>query len=73
MKLSELRQDAGLTVLQVAKQLNVSKECVYHYERGIRQLNLTHVLTLSKLYGVSTEEVIEAQLNSLKDLKDSQT
>lgn len=64
MKLSDLRQSAGYSVIQVAKELNVSIQSVYRYEQGERRLSLEQVLELSKLFDCSAEEIIKAQISS---------
>ena len=64
MKLSDLRQSAGYSVIQVAKELNVSIQSVYRYEQGERKLSLEQVLELSKLFDCSAEEIIKSQINS---------
>ena len=70
MLLNELRQNAGYTVAAVAKELNVTLRAVFNYEHGLRRINIEQVLILAKLYDCSAEEIIEAQLNTLKNLKE---
>lgn len=65
MTLKELRQQSGLTVKEVAEKLGVSRNAVNNYECGIREIQLEHVLILTKLYDCTAEEVIEAQLKSI--------
>ena len=62
--LRELRESAKKTCAEVAQALVVTRSAVTNYECGIRRISLEQVLILSKLYGVSAEEVIQAQLNS---------
>ncbi len=62
--LRDLRKQAGKTCAEVAKTLGVTRNAVTNYETGIRRISLEQVLALSKLYDVSTEEIIKAQLNS---------
>lgn len=64
MTLKELRQQSKKTAAEVAEVLGVTVRAVYQYEQGMRSISLEQVLTLSKLYDVSTEEMITAQLKS---------
>ena len=65
--LKALREQAGLSVKEVAQKLNVTEMSVYRYEANKRHLDIEQVLELSSLYDCSTEEIIRAQLNSRSD------
>lgn len=65
--LKDLREQAGLSVKEVAQKLNVTEMSVYRYEANKRHLDIEQVLELSSLYDCSTEEIIRAQLNSRSD------
>lgn len=71
MTLRDLRIQSGKSVAEVATALNVTLRAVFNYEYGIRRISLEQVLILATLYDVSEKEVIEAQLNSQKNPKDS--
>lgn len=62
--LRDLRLQANKTCAEVAQALGVTRQAVTNYEAGIRQIGITHVLVLSKLFDCSEREIIEAQLNS---------
>ena len=62
--LKDLREQAGLSVKEVAKLLGVTTQTLYRYEQGTRRISLEQVLRLAEAYDTSTEEVIKAQLNS---------
>ena len=62
--LKELREINEKTSAEVAKVLGVGITAVSNYECGRRQISLTQVLKLAKLFSVNCEEIIEAQLNS---------
>lgn len=62
--LKDLRRSAKKSVGEVAEALGVTERAVYNYERGIREVDIKSVLVLADLYGVTAEEVINAQLNS---------
>lgn len=67
MTLKELRQQSGKTAAEVATELRVTGSAVSQYEKGVRSINLMQVLQLARLYEVSAEEVIQAQLESIKE------
>ena len=64
MTLRQLREQSKKTVAEVAKVLNVTTMSIYRYEQGRRMIGVEQVFPLAKLYDVTAEEVIEAQLNS---------
>ena len=70
MTLKELRQQSKKTAAEVAEVLGVTAQAVRHYENGLRRISLESVLTLAKLYDVSAEEIIQAQLKTEKERKD---
>lgn len=65
--LRDLRKQAGKSCAEVAEQLGVTPQALYRYERGVREINLSQVVALAKVYDVSIEDVVYAQLNSLSD------
>lgn len=67
MTLKELRKQSGKTAAEVAAALGVTYWALTKYESGIRSISIENVLTLAELYGVSEREVIEAQLESVKE------
>ena len=64
--LRELRLQAKKTCAEVAQALAVANSSYYSYEQGVRRISLEQVLILAKLYEISAEEVIQAQLNSCR-------
>lgn len=54
-----------MTAAQVAKVLGVTRNAIVNYESGQRRISLEQVLSLAKLFGVTTDEIILAQLNSI--------
>lgn len=62
--LRTLRKQKGLSQKQLGKILNVTSQAIANYENGIRKVNIEQVLILSKLFDVSAEEIIKAQINS---------
>ena len=62
--LKKLREVSGKSCAEVAEALNVRKQMMYRYEQGKSWISIEQVLVLAKLYDVSAEDVINAQLNS---------
>ena len=62
--LRELREQNGKSRAEVAAALGVTYQALANYENGARRISIEQILTLSELYDCSSEEVIEAQLNS---------
>lgn len=63
--LRDLRKQCNMTAAQVAKVLGVTRNAIVNYESGQRRISLEQVLSLAKLFGVTTDEIIIAQLNSI--------
>ena len=66
MDLRELRKQLKKTAKEVAEKLGVVTRTVHSYEQGIRRVGLEEILTLSKLYDCTAEEIILAQLKSIE-------
>ena len=62
--LRDLREICGKSRQEVAEALGVTSNAVGNYECGVRRISLEQILGLVKLFNVSAEEIIEAQLNS---------
>ena len=58
MKLKELREENCLTQVEVAKYLNVRQNTYSQYESEKRQLPIEVLISLSKLYKVSTDYIL---------------
>ena len=67
--LRELREQNKKSREEVAAALGVTANAVTNYECGIRRISLEQVLLLAVLYDVSAEEVIKAQLESVRICK----
>ena len=57
-KLYELRRAAGLSQEELAERLNVSRQAVSKWENGAAQPELSKLVELSRLYGVSVDELL---------------
>lgn len=64
--LRELREQSGKTRSEVANALRVSYQAVSNYEAGIREISIEQVIPLAKLFDCSAEEVIMAQIESIR-------
>jgi transcriptional regulator with XRE-family HTH domain len=54
----ELREQAGLTQLQVANQLSITPSTVYGWERRRNEPRASQLKALAKLFGVCMEEIV---------------
>lgn len=68
--LRELRQESKKTVAEVAAVLGVAQRTISHYECGTRRIDLEYIIPLAKLYDVSAEEIIQAQIETAKSRLD---
>ena len=65
--LKSLREENKKSRAEVAATLGVAYQTLAQYENGLRRISLEHILTLSKLYDCTAEEIISAQLNSCQN------
>lgn len=61
-RLYELRVDNDLTQQQVADYLLCNRQVYARYEKGIREIPVSMLIKLTKLYNVSADYILE--LNS---------
>ena len=64
-RIQELRDSNNYTQEQVAAALSISRGAYSNYENGIRTIPVEHLLTLSNLYGVSVDYILEKTENPL--------
>jgi len=57
-KLKDLRKARGLTQLQVAERVGISKAMVSSYELSTRQPSYDILIRLALLFGVSTDHLL---------------
>ncbi len=60
-KLYELRRAAGLSQEELAERLNVSRQAVSKWENGAAQPELSKLVELSRLYGVSVDVLLSLE------------
>ena len=58
MRIRDLREDNNLTQEQVAKYLHVKQNTYSQYENEQRQLPLSCLIALAKLYKTSTDYIL---------------
>ncbi|MDD6727995.1 MAG: helix-turn-helix transcriptional regulator [Eubacteriales bacterium] len=54
----DLREDNDLTQEQVAKYLGTSQTMYARYERGANELPIRHLISLCRLYNVSSDYIL---------------
>ncbi|MCM1498211.1 MAG: helix-turn-helix domain-containing protein [Clostridium sp.] len=57
-QIRNLRQDADYTQKYVAYYLGISQTMYARYERGANELPIRHLLSLCKLYNVSSDYIL---------------
>ena len=57
-KLSTLRKEAGLSQEQLAEKAGVSRQTIFKWESGLASPSMENILTLSRLFCVSADELI---------------
>ena len=60
-KLTSLRKEKGLTQLELAEMLDVSRQAISRWEVGTALPSIENLRTLSKLYGVSIDYLLNDQ------------
>lgn len=63
-KLSFLRKQRGMTQLELAEKLNVSRQAVSRWESGAATPSAENMIALAQLYGVSLDELMDSGLKS---------
>lgn len=62
-KLSELRKKKGLSQIELAEKLNVSRQAVSRWETGGALPSVENLLSLRELYNVSLDEMVGADIH----------
>ena len=72
--LAILRKKHGLTQIELAEKLNVSRQAISRWEVGAAVPSTDNLKALSNLYGVSVDEILKGEAESAhqnSDLSDS--
>lgn len=56
--LRTLRRRQGLTQIEAAQSVGVSRQALSNYERGLREPSLKSLIIMSDLYKVSLDELV---------------
>lgn len=64
-RIKYLRQNARYTQDELAARLNVSKASVSAYERNLRQPSLDVIISLARIFNVSTDYVLMGKTNMI--------
>lgn len=67
-KLKLLRQQRGLTQLQLAQQLNITKAMISAYETGSRYPSFDILIKLSSLFNVTTDYLLGLEKAKILDV-----
>ena len=68
--LIKLRQSNNWTQDVIAKKLNVSRQAISKWETGTSVPSVEALLSLSKLYNISINEILESSSSILSDFED---
>ncbi len=58
-RLRDLREDHDMTQTEVAKHLGMKQPQYFRYENGTRDIPSDILIALAKLYGTSTDYILE--------------
>lgn len=64
-----LRRRKQMTQLQLSEAVSVSHQAVSKWERGVALPDVETVLLLSRLFGVSMEDLLQKDLTGQEDIK----
>lgn len=67
-KIIKLRKQSGMSQEELAEKLNVSRQAISRWEVGSAQPDASNVLQLSKLFGVTTDYLLNDDYESDNDL-----
>lgn len=67
-KIVELRKSNGWSQEDLAEEMNVSRQAISRWEGGTAQPDASNILQLSKLFGVTTDYLLNDEYNSDNDL-----
>lgn len=65
--LRDLRKEKVFSLNELGSMLGMRGDCVSHIERGKRELKFTDAKILSKIYGISLEEIYTAYENTKRE------
>ena len=69
-RVRQLRKSRGITQDELANHLSVSRQAVSRWETGSSVPSIEILLKLSELYGITINEILEADITNIKYQKD---
>ena len=57
-RIRELREDNDLSQAQIAEVLKTTQQVYSRYEKGINEIPVRHIITLSRFYNVSCDYIL---------------
>ena len=57
-RLAELRKIYGFTQTALSDRLNISRQSLYYYEKGIRNIDICVLVKIKEVFGVSPEWIL---------------
>ena len=57
-RIRELREDNDLTQQDIANILKTTQQVYSRYEKGINEIPIRHIITLSRFYNVSCDYIL---------------
>ena len=70
-KLSQLRKEKGLTQLELAEMLNVSRQAVSRWEVGSAVPTVDNLVSLSEVYGVPLDDLVRFEDTKVEALEET--
>lgn len=68
-KLKQLRVNSNLTQEELAKKLFVTRQAISNWENGKNMPDTVAIVSLSRLYGVSLDELLKGEHQMIKNMK----
>ena len=69
-RIKQLREEKGLSQVQLAQKLNKTQQQISLYEKGINDLDLDGYIILSKLFDCSIEYIAgKSDIRNIEDLR----
>lgn len=57
-RLKELRKDAGISIVELAKGIEYSKSIISYWENGVKEPSLTAIVKLAQYFHVTSDYLI---------------
>lgn len=67
-RLAALRQEKGLSQVELAERLNVTRQAISKWETGTAVPSIDNLIGLSRLYGISLDDLLGNNTNGESDV-----